>query len=165
MTLKTIESNAQYEGLADKIDLIRDYFQRSLSYSSVRSFAVQNSMDNTLGKASIQVLFANLKSHVRYVPDPVGMEYIKAPWVMVQEINSQGWTEGDCDDFTSLSYALLRTLGIPAEMAVAWYDEQPNPTHIFVLVPTKDGARLPFDLVAPRLGVSKTGITGVQVYG
>jgi transglutaminase-like putative cysteine protease len=151
------------EGLADKIDMIRRYYTSSLRYAQVRAFAEKSAMSKQ-GKPSINALFAALRSFVRYVPDPVGVELIKAPWVMIDGINKQGWTAGDCDDFASLGYALLRNVGVPAQLAVAWYGDA-TPRHIFDVVPMKSGASmLPFDLVAPNLGVTKTGTTKVVYY-
>ena len=152
-------------GLADKVRLIRNYYTQSLRYAQVRAFAEKASMGTAgAGKPSVNAMFAALRAVVRYIPDPVGAELIKAPWVMVDEINKQGWTAGDCDDFASLAYTLLRNVGVPAELAVAWYGDA-LPRHIFAAVPLKDGkTMLPFDLVAPNIGVTKTGSTQVQYY-
>lgn len=158
-----ISSDKEYQGLADKIGLIRRYYEGSMRYPSVRAYAEKASMGpETL--PSVETLFATLRAVTRYVPDPVGVELIKAPWVQVDEIRTRGYTAGDCDDFASLSYTLLRNVGVAAELAVAWYGDNPNPTHIFVVIPTKGGGRIPFDLVAPQLGVTKPGISMAAAY-
>lgn len=157
-----IAAPSQYQGLAEKIRLIRDYYVASMKQASVRRFAEKSSVGD-MGP-SINVLFTRLRSHVKYIPDHVDAELIKSPGVMVDEINAQGWSGGDCDDFASLSYTLLRSVGIPAELAVVWYDNEASPRHILAVVPMKNGEKIPFDLVAPQLGVTQKNVTKVAYY-
>lgn len=104
-----------------------------------------------------------MRGHFRYIPDPVGTELIKAPWVQVSEIGDMGYTMGDCDDASSLAYTFLHSVGIPAKLAVGWYGTE-NPSHIWVQVPTRDGGQLPFDLCARTLGDTKQGASQVTTY-
>lgn len=157
-----ISGTSNYQGLAEKIRLIRSFYLNSLNLPSIRDFAVKSSM--SAAGPSVNNLFTRLRSHLKYVPDPVGAELIQSPSVMVGQINKQGWTAGDCDDFASLAYTLLNLVGIRASLAVAWYGDNPNPSHIFVVVPMQDGSLLPFDLVAPSLGITKQGVSKWSVY-
>lgn len=157
-----IPGPSKFQGLAEKVRLIRNYYLTSLQTPSVRAFAEKSSVG--AAGASVNVLFARLRSHVKYIPDPIGFELIKSPGVMVDEINHQGWTGGDCDDFASLSYTLLKSVGIPASLAVAWYNGNSEPSHILTVVPMKDGTNLPFDLVAPQIGVTQSGVTKWALY-
>jgi transglutaminase-like putative cysteine protease len=155
-------SDKPFEGLIDKIDLIRGYYRDSLRVASVRALAEKYAADD-MGSPNIVALFAGLRSIFRYVPDPVGAELIKAPWVQASEVGQRGYTMGDCDDAASLAYSILRSVGIPARLAVGWYGET-DPRHIWTEVPTRDGSYIPFDLCAPRLGVTKQNATAVQTY-
>lgn len=158
-------SDAPFEGLADKIGLIRDYYRSSFKYPAVRRFAEKAAMGDD-GRPSVANMFTYLKTHMRWMGDPVGVELIKAPWVLVSDINNQGWAAGDCDDQASLAYTLLRLVGVKADLAVAWYDDNVNPTHIFVVLPAADGGSIPFDLSAPKLGVTRErGLKLVASYG
>lgn len=151
MKANSFLSHAAHEGLTDKIALIRRYYEESLSRPAVRALAEQAVLSG--GAKNLPAAFRYLKERVRYVPDPVGAEYIKAPWVAVGDIEERGWTAGDCDDFASLSYALLRNVGVPAVLTVGWYGDK-NPRHIWTRVPFGVGF-VDFDLTAPRFGVTR----------
>lgn len=155
-------SDGAYAGLAAKIQIIRGYFPQSIKYPAVRSFVEKASMGK-LGRPSLRALFTVLRTHFRYLPDPVGFELIKAPWAMIQEIGSLGYTTGDCDDAASLAYTLLHLVGISAKLAVGWYGGQ-DPQHIWTQVPLKDGKVVDFDLCAPTLGQTKGGQSEVKTY-
>lgn len=157
------ESDAPFQGLRDKIDVIKGYYISSLRYPSIRSLAEVGSMTK-LGKPSVSALFAFLRGHTRYISDPVGAELIKAPWVMAAEMARQGWSGGDCDDLASLAYTCLQLIGKPAALAVGWYDGNVNPSHIFAIAQDTTPATV-FDLCAPSLGVTKTGVSKFEVYG
>lgn len=128
----------------------------------MRAKAEEFSVDAT-HTPNIAALFARLRSVFRYLPDPVGAELIKSPWVQVGEIDQRGYTMGDCDDAASLAYSFLHSLGVPARLAVGWYGDK-DPRHIWVEAPTKDGSYIPFDLCARTIGVTKGGASTVQTY-
>lgn len=165
MPLNSFTSDAPLEGLADKVSLIRRYSEESLAHPIVKRMA-EDLAFNEHGIIDLKKLFSALRSKLRYVKDPVGAEYIKAPWIMADEIGDRGFSTGDCDDFASLAYALLRSIGVPARLVVGWYDGQPNPSHIWARVPLSS---LPkhvweFDLVAPVLGMTKANPDRVAEY-
>ncbi len=161
--IRVQDSTKAYQGLADKVKLIETYYSESLRSPSVRKTAEKFSLDD-FNKPNVAALFIRLRSHFRYVSDPVGNEYIKAPWVQTREIDTQGFTMGDCDDAASLSYCLLHSLGVPAKLAVGWYGHE-DPSHIWTEIETADGW-LAFDLCAPQLGVKKLdGLTRIERYG
>lgn len=157
-----IQSDAPYQGLDDKIELIRRYYRESLNHPSVRAAAEEFSHEPFVSP-SLPALFTRLRSHFHYTPDPVGAELIKSPWVMLEEIERRGWFAGDCDDASSLAYALLNNMGVPAKLAVAWKGGE-NPEHILVIVPMEGDAELPFDLTAPQLGMTHEDVTRYEIY-
>lgn len=55
-----------------------------------------------------------VQNGVRYMPDPVGIEYLKTPALMLKEIAQNGQSVGDCDDHCVLLQAMLLTLGMNA---------------------------------------------------
>lgn len=156
-------SAAVYQGLADKIATIQNFYTASLSHADVRALAESLAM-NAGGALDIKGFFSKLKSLLRYIPDPTGTELIKAPWVMVDQMHETGSASGDCDDFASLAYTLLHSVGVPAELYVGWYAKSTEPSHIFVGVPQKSGGYVAFDLVANVYGQTIPGLTGVQAY-
>lgn len=163
MSVKLSDSEKPFQGLADKVSLITDYYGKSLRYPSIRAAAEEFSLD-AMHQPNVLNLFARLRSHFRYIPDPVGSELIKAPWVQAEEIGQRGYTMGDCDDAASLAYTMLNSIGVPAKLAVGWYGYS-DPSHIWTEIPTKDGGWLAFDLCARQIGVTKDGASRVEHYG
>lgn len=164
MDASVTRSTAPYQGLQDKVNLIRGYFPDSLRRPIVRSYAESISF-NARGEADVVHFYDSLKAVLRYLPDPVGAEQIKAPWVMVGEIQDNGWSAEDCDGMASLAYTLLHSVGISAQLAVGWYGRESNPGHIWVRIRNKDRTFTDFDLAAGRkLGETKAGATRVVVY-
>lgn len=163
--LNSFTSSAPLEGLSDKISLIRRYSEESLTHPVVRRMAEESAM-NEHNLIDLKKLFSSLRASIRYVKDPVGAEYIKAPWVMADEIRERGYATGDCDDLSCLAYSLLRSIGVPARLVVGWYDGHPNPSHIWVRVPLSSIPRhvWEFDLVAPVLGMTKANPDRVAEY-
>ncbi len=75
-------------------------------------------------------------AHVRYLNDPVGVELVKDPERLVEEIESTGRGIGDCDDIATLIATMLRQLGRTVEFVTVGFDSgQPgNFSHVFVRV-------------------------------
>lgn len=57
--------------------------------------------------------------HMRYLPDPVGVEAVGLPTYHLQAIRDTGGTAGDCDDAAGLTAAIARSAGRPVRLAVA----------------------------------------------
>lgn len=146
--LKTL--TGVYNGLAQKIKFARNAYQESLMRPEVRAFA-----ENAAGRGSRAVqaraLFHAVRAATNYVADHVGVEYTKAPWTMIEQIQSAGVTGGDCDDQATLNYALLKSIGIPAALRVAWYKDHQDPQHIYA-VAYLNGNWVPFDTTRAHFG-------------
>ena len=48
---------------------------------------------------------------VRYVRDPVGVEYVRSPTALFKEIDQFGLDNGDCDDQVLLAWSMLHSVG------------------------------------------------------
>ena len=76
-----------------------------------------------------------VKTHIRYVKDPVGTESLQAPDMMIRMMKDAGYAMGDCDDMSLLIAALLMSIGIrPAFRAVKYKASSPTYNHIYVVV-------------------------------
>lgn len=159
-----LDSQKPFQGLDDKVRIIVGYYGVALKYRSIRAMVERFSLDD-FGNPNAVALFANLRAHFRYIPDPVGAELIKAPWIQTKEIDQLGYTMGDCDDAASLAYTALHLIGVPAKLAVGWYGDNVDPSHIWVEIPMDGGAYLAFDLCARQTGVTKAGASRVEHYG
>jgi transglutaminase-like putative cysteine protease len=149
----------QFGGLKQKIDFIRRGYPGSLTDPEVRRFAELGAGRGTRFE-QVRNLYAHIKAHVAYLPDPLGVEMTKTPSVMLREIAERGGqTAGDCDDQASLSYTLLKSIGIPAKLRVVWFDGCPMPGHIFPMARV-DGDWITFDTTNKAgMGVAPRGVT------
>lgn len=75
-----------------------------------------------------------VKYNVRYTKDPRGLEYIQTPPVLLQMIERGETPMGDCDDMTTLSLSLLKSIGYPVATKIASYRPDKKYSHIYGLV-------------------------------
>lgn len=71
-----------------------------------------------LDSAQLRAVFDYLVKHVRFVADPQGVESVRHPDQMLNEIFRTGTAAGDCDDLATLGAALLRAMGFAACLVV-----------------------------------------------
>jgi transglutaminase-like putative cysteine protease len=142
MTFQIKRIDGSYNGLASKIRFIKNCYRTSLEEPLVRRRAEEAA---GRGERAVQAknLFDWIRAHLAYTRDPIGVEMTKSPAVMVQQITSKGQAYGDCDDHACLGYAMLKSIGIPVKLRVAWYNKA-MPQHIYLLAQFKD-RWYPFD--------------------
>lgn len=64
-----------------------------------------------------------MEDNVRYVRDPLGVEYVRSPVAMLDEYENFGMANGDCDDQVLLSGSMLHSIGFAVRpVAVHLYD-------------------------------------------
>jgi len=81
-----------------------------------------------------------VKAHVRYVRDPDDIEYLQDPLDLIKQIE-KGEAQGDCDDMSLLTAALLLSIGHqPKFRAVRYRGAMGNYNHIYVVVYERNGA-------------------------
>jgi len=89
-----------------------------------------------------------VKQNVRYIKDPDGIEMLRCPLMMVNEIRSKGATLGDCDDMALLVCTLLLSIGIRPQLKVVKYNENSSSfNHIYVVVEESNHFTSPNTLV------------------
>jgi len=71
---------------------------------------------------------------VRFVRDPQGVEALHDPVMLAIEIERGGKPFGDCDDFSMLIAALLRSIGIPATFRAVGFNGG-HLSHVYVVGP------------------------------
>lgn len=69
-------------------------------------------------------IFKFIKSNIRFVDDPIGIETVQAPEITLQI------GVGDCDDQSALMAAMALAVGIPVRFVVAGYTPD-HMIHIF----------------------------------
>lgn len=78
-----------------------------------------------------------VSSKTRYMRDPLTVELVKAPWIVIKEIYDGGTPNLDCDDMTALLAALLLSVGCRVRVVTAafkntFYKGQRQYSHVFV---------------------------------
>lgn len=80
---------------------------------------------------AVRVLRRWLRRHVKFIPDPIGAEYLVAPLDMLEGVARHGVAAGDCDDVAMLGAALARAVGLPTRLTAVAFDEAMPYRHVF----------------------------------
>ena len=116
--------------------------------------------------ATMRALLADVRSRMRYTPDPMNLELVKAPWVSLGGSERWGIEPMDCDDASVLLSSMLGAVGIPSKFTVAAVDSSaPGAwSHVYVTARTTDGRWVPLDPIvrdfAPGQEVPSRDLTG-----
>lgn len=97
-----------------------------------------------------------LTQAVRFVPDPVGLELIRTPHRMLEDLLRQGFAQGDCDDVATLAAALGKAVGSPARFRVIGFRAEGPYQHVYTELWHGNGwseldTTRPFQLTAAQL--------------
>ena len=80
-----------------------------------------------------------VKSHTKFIRDPSGVELLHTPKFQLQAIERNGELSIDCDDFSMLSAAMGKAVGLPAKFVVLGFLENNAPyTHVFTILKVRD---------------------------
>lgn len=71
-------------------------------------------------RGQLAAIVAWVRAHVRYVRDPVSVEYIRSPSLLVERAQT-GDAAGDCDDLALLCATLARAIGFPVKFCALGY--------------------------------------------
>lgn len=83
----------------------------------------------------IQTIVTWVKSHMVYLADPDGAEFVQSPTVLLKRIDTAGFAYGDCDDHVVLLGALLNAIGVPAEACGVKLHGSPLYNHVVIQYP------------------------------
>lgn len=109
--------------------------RRSSIHPSVVSMAraiIQPAGRNQVGE-QIELIRQWVQDHTKWLPDPLGAEYLIPPELLLPKIAATGQAQGDCDDVALLAAALLRAVGIPAGFRAVAFTPARNLSHVFAL--------------------------------
>lgn len=95
-------------------------------------------------------LNAYLRFHWVIVPDPVGLEFVRAPELQLQIAErSGGRLRGDCDDAATLAAAVLYEMGWPCYLVALRPPHSSEFAHVFCQVQGYNG-KLDIDPIMPE---------------
>lgn len=117
-------------------------------------------------------MLADVRRRMRYTRDPLDVELVKAPGVLIEESESSpsGKFVGDCDDASVLLAALLGCVGIPSKfVAVPADPSRPGEwSHVYVAARAEDGRWVPLDPIVRDFGVGEeapsSALSGPRAY-
>lgn len=114
--------------------------------------------------AEVDSILAGVRRSMRYTPDPLNVETVKAPSFSVREIKAHGRAVMDCDDASTLAASLIRSVGIPTRFKVI-KDSPTEFTHVY-LEALIDGRWTMVDPIAREmpLGRGPEGLFGSAYY-
>ena len=69
--------------------------------------------------------------HLRFLPDPVGVEAVASPALHIARIQREGSSFGDCDDAAALAGCLARAVGSAVRLVVVSVRPDKKLHHIF----------------------------------
>lgn len=104
-------------------------------------------------RTEVESILAGVRRVMRYTPDPLGVETVKSPTFLVQEINDSGRAVMDCDDASVLTAAFVRAVGIPTRFKVI-KDSPTEFTHVY-LEAFIDGRWVKVDPIARELTLGR----------
>lgn len=97
-------------------------------------------------------IYRFVRDNVRYTKDPYGIEYIQTPPTLLEGIHRYRSKReprpiGDCDDMTTLSLSMLKSVGFPVAIRTVGFTPD-RFSHVYGLV-NVDGQWTPIDTVRP----------------
>lgn len=106
-----------------------------------------------------------LEERTVFLADPVGVETIRTPRLMIQTAELEGVAEGDCDDIAVLGAALGMAIGIPARFVLLAFQDPGLYTHVYTELLTEAGP-VELDTTRPAqmpegLRIERAGFRGV----
>lgn len=125
--------------------------------------------------AESRAISAYVRRNVRYTRESV--ESLSTPRLMIDDIQQYGKATGDCDEFTTLSMALHKAIGIPVRAVVISQRSDRAGSHIFAQALIKGRGWVtmddivknkPYGWAAPAASRSKTkeyGVSGLGSFG
>lgn len=86
------------------------------------------------GLRTVSNLRRFLAASVRFEFDPPGHELVVHPAMMVEEIERDGYTAGDCDDVATLGASLALALGLRVRFALVRFEPGGEFLHVYTEV-------------------------------
>ncbi len=116
---------------------VRGWAEKILTFYNVAA-------NDKLGE--VMAIYNFLRTHLRYTRDPLGLEYVQTPPVLLEMLDRGETPMADCDDYTVLGLSLLKSIGYPTAIKIAGYKPDKKFTHVYGLVNIKN-KWLPFDAI------------------
>lgn len=100
-------------------------------------------------KSELIELGRKLKNYIRYTQDYYGVETLKSPLGIIEDLSKYGYLIGDCDDITLFGNMCLSSIGYRVGCKIIEQMGEGYFSHIYSVVEL-DNEILPFDLCSPK---------------
>ena len=75
-----------------------------------------------------------MEDNVRYVRDPLGVEYVRSPLAMLDEYEKFGMANGDCDDQVLLSGSMFHSIGFAVRPVAVHLHDSSYHDHVILQI-------------------------------
>lgn len=133
---------------ANMDDFIREVQQ--MLNNGIRNEKVREVTLSITGETGVDTdelaVYRYIKNRFRYVPDPYKRELVIAPHIMLNQMEENGITHGDCDDVSVLAASMYGSVGKPCKVVLVdeYFDGEIN--HAIACVKDKNGKWIDVDL-------------------
>ncbi len=128
----------EYRGAPQTVGVIREACLRSQNYFTVRKLAesICHQLRSKDYVSEALAIYNYVCANTRYMRDPRTVELVRAPYVVVEELNSGKRPNLDCDDMTAFIIALLLATGCQARIVTVafknmFYNGERQYSHVF----------------------------------
>lgn len=100
----------------------------------------------------VETIYEFITEHTKYLPDIHGMEFLRTPPLILDELEREEVPQLDCDDYTLLSLSLLKSVGFPVAIRIIATKPDREFDHVYGLVKIQS-KWFPIDLTIPGGGL------------
>lgn len=104
------------KGTAKTVGTMRRMIMQGSKNLAVRELAADLAMHRTTDRGKIDSIFQFVQSKMRYVRDPLHQEMLAGAEYHYDNLGSNGYARGDCDDHTIMLGAMLESIGYPTRI-------------------------------------------------
>lgn len=109
---------------------VRDKSAQNLRFRALAETLIRGNIINDDQMAQALALLSYVKDKITYVRDPQAWEYVKAPELILDEIEKYGRAMGDCDDHVLFYNTLLSSLGFQTKFVAVKINGSPMFNHV-----------------------------------
>jgi len=148
LQIKHIDIGNGDEAVFNTVRIMSEVINESSANYKVRKFAesiLEDKYTGTFNESNIvNIIYNYLLKNTKYLYDINGVELIKSPLLIIDEIEAGHTPLLDCDDYTVFSLSLLKSIGFNVAIRIIATNGTKEYDHVYGLVKIK-GEWLPID--------------------
>ena len=108
-----------------------------------------DSVGNDDRSGQVRAVTSFMADHVRYVRDPLGVEYVRSPFALLDEYDKFGLANGDCDDQVLLSGSMFHSIGFAVRPVGIHLHDSEYHDHVALQIEANGGRIVNYDPCNP----------------